>query len=99
MFNVRFKHYAADNVLQCVREQPGRELILDTNQRLRNEDLITKDRPGFGRYALNIPFEDYVALQAKYPELASNDPLVKSKAYHKFMQSPESLPYRVRERI
>jgi hypothetical protein len=47
---------------------------------------------------LSIPFEDYLALQVKYPELASPDGQIKTRAYKRFMASPESKPYRLRER-
>ena len=60
--------------------------------------MAPADRPGLGRWMLSIPFEDYLALQVKYPELASPDGQIKTRAYKRFMASPESKPYRLRER-
>jgi hypothetical protein len=81
-----------------IREQHARPLILDTVARVRAAGGIT-DREALGRWALSIPFEDWLAIRAKYPELASNDPKIKSRAYLRFMRSPESLPYKMREKI
>jgi len=57
------------------------------------------DRPGLGRLALTIPPGDYQALRRANPDLASPDGKIRSRAWVKFMQSPESLPYRVRDKI
>jgi hypothetical protein len=96
MFGLKIKREGES--LVTIREQHARPLILDTVARVRADGGIA-DREGLGRWALSIPFEDYIALRDKYPELASTDPKIKSRAYRRFMRSPESLPYRVREKI
>lgn len=84
--------------LTHVLHQPSRHLILDTAARMRLLEPM-RDREGLGRWALSIPFEDWVALRRKHPELASTDAHVKTRAYLRFMASDESKPYRVRERV
>lgn len=84
--------------LTVFREQPLRPLILDTVAELRKCEPMA-DREGLGRWALSIPQLDWLELRGKYPELASHDPVIKSRAYARFINSPESLPYRVRERV
>jgi hypothetical protein len=79
-------------------EQPTRGLILDTAEKLRQIGGIA-DRPGLGRWALSVPFEDWLRLRAKYPDLAATDQRVKSRAWLKFISSPEAAPFKVRERV
>lgn len=98
MFLTRLKVATNGTDLTCIREQPERSALLHGIERMRLEGA-TKDAEGFGRWALSIPFEDYVALGTKYPALMSKDPREKQKFYRWFMQSDESLPYRVREKI
>jgi hypothetical protein len=96
MFGLKIKREGEHIV--TTRTQHERPLILDTVQRVRLSGGVD-DREGLGRWALSIPFEDWIALREKYPELASNDPKIKSRAYLRFMRSPESLPYKMREKI
>jgi hypothetical protein len=84
--------------LVTVRDQINRTPILESVAALRNEGGAN-DTEGLGRWALSIPFEDWLRLREKYPELASKDAKTKSRAYLRFMRSPESEPFRVRERI
>lgn len=79
-------------------EQPSRELILDTNREMRKAEPMA-DRPGLGRWALSVPLEDWQALRAKYPDLASRDPQISSRAWLAFMQSSEAEPYKVRDSV
>ena len=65
---------------------------------LRKEGGV-RDRDGLGRLALTIPPGDYQALRRANPDLASSDAKVRTAAWKKFMRSPESLPYRVRDKI
>jgi len=81
-----------------VTEQPDESLILQTNAELQKCDPVA-DRDGLGRWALSIPFLKWMELRRQYPDLASKDPQIRSRAYLRFMRSPESIPYRVRERI
>lgn len=96
MFDIKTKR--EDDGLTVIREQPGRVGILESVKQLRHEGGA-KDADGLGRWALSIPFEDWVRLRAKYPALASNDPKVKSRAYFRFMATPEAEPFKVREKI
>jgi hypothetical protein len=96
MFGLKIKREGEHIV--TTRTQYERPLILDTVQRVRLSGGVD-DRQGLGRWALSIPFEDWIALREKFPELASNDPKIKSRAYLRFMRSPESLPFKMREKI
>lgn len=81
-----------------VREQIARPLILDTLGHMRQAAPMA-DSEGLGRWALCIPHEDWLRLRDKYPALASPDQAEKSRAYVAFINSSESAPFRVRERI
>jgi hypothetical protein len=95
-FNVKLIQQG--DTLTSVRTQYGRDEIIETVAQLR-QGGGAPDRPGFGRFALVIPQLDWLALREKYPELASSDIKIKSRAYHLFMRSDESKPYRLREKI
>ena len=43
---------------------------------------------------LSIPEMDYAVLKIRYPELNSRDATERTKAWQKFIRSPESEPYR-----
>lgn len=79
-------------------EQPGRVGILEAVAATRREHPVA-DRPGFGRWALSVPLEDHAQLVRKYPELGSPDARIRSAAWLRFIKSPESAPYRMRDRI
>ncbi len=87
-----------DKRLTVVMEQPSRPLILDTAAELRKAGGAP-DRPGLGRWALSVPFEDWVRLREKYPDLASQDAQIKSRAWLAFIASDESKPFKVREHV
>jgi hypothetical protein len=71
----------------------SRRRILEHNARSRIErprrDLT------FGRQVLNIPVYDRQVLHITHPELDSHDPEIRDRAWRAFIQSDESLPYRV----
>ena len=75
----------------------------DPTGQLRENDYLRKTQGtrdcSFGRLALQIPIEDYRRLVAANPDLASRDAKVKTNAMLKFIASPESMPYRVRDKI
>jgi hypothetical protein len=98
MFRQRLIVDAMRHQLTHVLEQTNRPAILATLQEMRKAEPMA-DREGLGRWALSIPFEDWLALRGKYPELASTDVTIKTRAYQRFMTSAESMPYRVRETI
>jgi hypothetical protein len=75
----------------------GRGAILTENEYLRKTEGVRKT-DGL-RLALQIPIEDHQRLIAANPALASKDAKERTEAWHAFMRSPVSLPYRVREKI
>jgi len=76
--------------------QPGRNALLGGIQTLRQDRLAKGFR--WGRPELEIPAIDLHFLTKANPDLASRDATTKTKAWKKFIASPESLPYRVRAR-
>jgi hypothetical protein len=92
MFKVGMMSEAAR--LTLVTHQTNEALILDTCAEMRKCEPMA-DRPGLGRWALSIPFVKWLEIRRKYPDLASDDAQVKSRAYARFMASAESMPYRV----
>lgn len=87
-----------DGRLTHALEQVNRADVLDAVAATRREHPVA-DREGFGRWALSIPFEDHAALVRKYPDLAARDAQIRTRAWHVFIQSDESMPYRMRDRI
>jgi hypothetical protein len=87
-----------DHRLTYVLEQLERDEILAAVAGTRVEHPVA-DRPGLGRWALSIPMEDMARLRLVYPDLAASDNGIRSKAWMRFIQSDESRPYRMRERI
>ena len=83
-----------DGKLWRDRQQTNRLDILRANEVLRRSEANKLDGM---RWALRIPEDDYVALRARDPELASNERAVRDRAWSKFLASSESLPYRVYE--
>lgn len=77
-----------------VREfyQPSREAVLENVKRRRIEG-INVDAP-FGRNMLTIPQLDYQRLIRHYPALNSHDTVEQTKAWKRFLRSPESEAYR-----
>lgn len=98
MFRQRLIVDAMRHQLTHVLEQPSRLMILMTLQEMRKAEPMS-DREGLGRWALSIPFEDWMRLRREIPELASTDAGIKRRAYLRFMASRQSVPYRVRESI
>jgi hypothetical protein len=96
MFFTRLKVSGNGREITCWREQPGRAGILHTIERRRLEGVVPRDSEGLGRMMLQIPFEDWLRLREQYPELASVDGKIKTRAYCRLMRSPESAPFRVR---
>ncbi len=77
-----------------VREnyQPSRKAILENIKQRRNAG-VNVDAP-FGRCMLTIPQHDYQRLMKAYPALNSFDTVEQTKAWKKFLRSPESEAYR-----
>jgi len=98
MFLTKLKVSGDGKEITCIRSQPERAGILHTIERRRLEGIVPQDRDGLGRWMLSIPFEDWLRLREKYPDLASPDGKIKTRAYYKLMASPESIPFRLREK-
>lgn len=75
----------------------------DPTGQLRENDYLRKTQGtrdcSFGRLALQIPMADYYRLIRANPDLASKDAKTRTNAMLKFIASPESIPYRVRDKI
>jgi hypothetical protein len=99
MFLTRLKVSGDGKELTCYRAQPDRAAILHTIERRRLEGIAPRDVEGLGRLMLQIPWEDLERLKRKYPDLASPDGKIKTRAYYRLLASPESMPFRVRERF
>jgi hypothetical protein len=78
-------------------DQVNRGQILSGNAILRSQ--FRQRRTDGLRLALRIPDEDIGELRRKYPELASRDAETRSRAWARFIQSSESAPYRVQDRV
>ena len=81
-----------DGKLWRDRQQTNRLDILRANEVLRRSEAKKLDGM---RWALRIPEDDYVALRARDPELASNERAVRDRAWAAFLASDASIPYRV----
>jgi len=77
-------------------QQPGWDRLLDGVRVIRDNRLAKDLR--FGRPELEIPVGMLYFLKQKYPELDSKDSQIKTRAWKRFLASPESLPFRVRGR-
>ena len=77
-----------------VREnyQPTRKAVLEGIKQRRNAG-VNIDAP-FGRCMLTIPQLDYQRLIKHYPALNSLDTVEQTKAWKRFLRSPESESYR-----
>jgi len=64
-------------------------------EKLRNERVIRDDPEGLGRWALSFPKTHIPRLAARWPDLFSPDPATLYRATVRFLDSPESAPYRV----
>lgn len=87
----------ADGQVTHVLEQPERAALLEIVADTRREPVA--DREGLGRWALSVPYEDWLILKRKYPDLGARDGQIRTRAWQRFIQSPESYPYRMRDRI
>lgn len=64
------------------------------------QDLRRRGGLGHQEWAsvmLSIPELDFYVLTKRYPDLISPDQQIANKAMDKFLRSPESAPYRVRD--
>jgi hypothetical protein len=90
------RYHEEDGRVHRVREQRGRQQILDSNARLRREPEALRNPDGM-RWALQIPDDDLDLLVRANPDLASNDRQIHHEAWKRFMASDVSIPYRVYE--
>jgi hypothetical protein len=87
-----------DGVFRTVTNQVEESLILETNRELQKCEPVP-DMQGIGRWALSIPMLEWVKLRTKYPDLASPDMQIRTRAFLHFMRSGESWAFRVRTKI
>ena len=78
----------------------GRKAGLQALHSLRNSGdktpvLLDNENRPYGYVALSIPELDAAVLRVRHPELASKDRETFTRAWNKFILSPESEPYRV----
>ena len=74
---------------------------LEANRRARLEQTV-RDSPGKNggfRWALSIPEDIYPLLLKINPDLGCPNGAVKKRAWNKFIQSPYSDAFKVREKI
>jgi hypothetical protein len=77
-------------------QQPGWKGLLDGVQTIRDNRLT---RPmQWGVAELEIPVGMLHFLKKKYPELGSPDAQIKTRAWKRFLASPQSKPFRTRGR-
>ncbi len=89
----------SDGILRRRLFQPGRQAAMEEIAAIRSAGVVG-DRELFGRWCLSVPYEDMERLKrsVKWRELGSMDTETRHRAWRRFMQSPDSAPYRVRER-
>jgi len=73
----------------------SRRQLLTLNQELRNLDT-PMGHHSWGSNVLQIPELDYYVLVKRFPDLQAPDAEISTRAWDKFLKSPESEPYRVR---
>lgn len=77
------------------RGNETRRQVLTLNKELRNLDN-PMGHHDWASNILNIPELDYYVLVKRYPDLQAPDAEISTRAWDKFLRSPESEPYRVR---
>ncbi len=76
--------------------QPNEAALLERNAQLRREGGLADLT--FAGDQMRIPEIAYYALQKKYPDLASLDAEIRTKAWRRFYASSEADPYRTHDR-
>ena len=90
------KRYWMDGAKLVVKTmQPGRDAILDENTEIRRNPGALRKLDAM-QWALQIPTDDYDKLLGCNPDLTHADAAIRTGAWKAFINSPESLPYRVR---
>lgn len=83
-------------IIQVEQSQPNRDAILAQNALARKDNTTLSLE--WGLFALNIPEYDLMLLKRNNPALAGPEP-DRTQAWKKFMQSSDSIPYRVVNKI
>lgn len=78
--------------------QPSEDIILERNQRLRNESGSTKDL-GFGRLVATIPIITMMEWEKKYPELTKGDAKMRSQFLIGLLKQTENKKFLVRDKV
>lgn len=77
---------------------PGLKHDMDRLKELRKKEHH-KDMEGVGRIALNIPDPIKPLLKAYFPELYQADSQLAAKEWKRFINSPDSQPFRVGSKL
>lgn len=80
-------------ILTTETSDPNSDRILEQNELIRNENLVTQ-RPDL-HWSLSLPEFEYHMLIRKNPDLGSPDSGISTRAWKKYIASSESRPYRV----
>ena len=73
---------------------PGRSRLLNYLSDMRSGRAPAARKLEWGAALLTIPELDYYVLLQRFPDLASRDAEIKTRAWKKFARDPASLPYR-----
>lgn len=78
--------------------QPERDQVMEAIKDIRNSGML-RDVPTVGRWVASIPHEDYERLtrDPRWAGLKSTNYAERQDAWRRFLQSPISKPYMVRE--
>lgn len=90
---VRELYAEPDGTVSSRLHQPSRDAILERTARVRAEKPL-RDLT-FGRKVLDIPVIDRFVLHFTHPELDDPDTATRTRAWHRFIASSDSAPYRV----
>lgn len=87
------KRAVVGDVATTVTFDPNHMRVLDENRKIRNSNLV-KQKADM-HWALSMTPMQYDKIKKKYPDVASEDNEIQTKAWKKFIASSESKPYRV----
>lgn len=87
-----------DHALQKLANRNRRNHLAFINEIRQGTRPKPAEMPVMGRVVLSIPELDFYVLKHRFPDLASPDNEIRTRAYKKFLASPLSEPYRINRR-
>ena len=87
------KRAVVGDVATTVTFDPNHKRVLEENQAIRNGGLV--ENKADMHWALSMTPMQFDKIKKKYPDVASEDNEIQTKAWKKFIRSSESKPYRV----